>query len=75
MYAANQGHDLPLTLVDARGDQFGNLAYMDPLYQVHPRAQYPGLNISASIRMHWAISRWTRRSSTTRWRSSSPLKN
>ena len=45
MYAANQGHDLPLTLVMG-GDQFGNLAYMDPLYQVILARKYPGLNMS-----------------------------
>ena len=45
MYTANQGHDLPITLVMG-ADQFGNLAYMDPLYQVVLARKYPGLNIS-----------------------------
>src|SRR5579862_1283117 len=45
MYAANPSHVLSLTLVMG-GDQFGNLAYMDPLYQVILARKYQGLDIS-----------------------------
>jgi enterochelin esterase-like enzyme len=45
MYAANLGHDLPLTVVMG-GDQLGNLAYMAPLYQQIVSRDYPGLRIS-----------------------------
>ena len=45
MYAANPSHDLPITLVMG-GDQQGNLAYMDPLYQQILTRHYTSLQIS-----------------------------
>jgi len=45
MYAANPGHDLPVTVVMG-GDQYGNLQYMDPLYQQVLSRHYSSLRIS-----------------------------